>query len=666
VPEFRLPAFRPQPATSGNLPVAAFRSETQAALQRLTPHRSFNVLYWVTGMIVLSFVLMSVVKIDRVVTGTGEVIPVEGSLFVQPLDRAIIKDIKVRVGDVVRKGQVLGTLDPTFAEANLNQFESRGVANYAMVARLEAEANGTEFVPAKTDPDYDLQLAVFRQRRTEYRQSLADFDARLAALQSAVVRENANAGVYTRQLEIAERVRGMRENLEQKGYGSKLNTIIATANKTDVERQLGESRNQAIQGGNELQALRAQRAVFISKWHDDVSTQLATARRQLNDDQQETNKARKVSQLINLVAPEDAVVLDIGTASAGSVVEPNPGTKPLFTLTPIKGRLEAEVAVGSRDIGFVQPGDKVTIKIDAYDFLRHGTATGKIVSVSEGSFNQDSAGNKREPFFKIRVRLDELKLHNVPKNFRLIPGMTLSGDVMVGGARSCPISPAAPSGFRPKRCESLSEWGSLLFFAVRARKPRMQPSCIVRKSTSSAKGRNKAMHKRCWRWRTRSRTEGPSSRTSPRPSIGMSAPPVKAPFRPAPCSVRYSSWGAARPRPANVPPPASRAFCAHYPYQPTMPKRPIGIAWRPKPATWRPRPALPHNMPMASASTGIVGKRTGCSSSLPSRGTPLHSAASACSLPVTNWEIRTMHRQPPGCGRPRTKATSPQAPHSPS
>ena len=54
------------------------------------------------------------------------------------------------------------------------------------------------------------------------------------------------------------------------------------------------------------------------------------------------------------------------------------------------------------------------------------------MSISEGSVNQDSSGNRREPFFKIRVKLDEFKLHNVPQNFRLIPGMTLSGDIMVG------------------------------------------------------------------------------------------------------------------------------------------------------------------------------------------------------------------------------------------
>ena len=86
----------------------------------------------------------------------------------------------------------------------------------------------------------------------------------------------------------------------------------------------------------------------------------------------------------------------------------------------------------SRDIGFRQRGDKVTIKLDAYDFLRHGTAQGIITSVSEGSFSQDSRGAPTDPYFKVRVRIDEAKLNNVPQDFRLIPGMTLTGDIMVG------------------------------------------------------------------------------------------------------------------------------------------------------------------------------------------------------------------------------------------
>src|SRR3990167_594804 len=393
--------------------LSAFQSETQAVLARVMPRRAFGFLHVLTAMLVLAVLLMAIVPLDRVVSGSGMIVPVEGSLLVQPLDRAIVREIRVRQGDVVRKGQVLATLDPTFAKATLDQYELRGTANRAMVERLEAEANGTAYVPSKKDADSDIQVSIFGQRQSELRQSLADFDGRIAALQASQARALGNAATYQEQLAIATRIRDMRATLEERGFGSKLNTMIASSDRTSVERQAQESRHEAVQIRSELAALRAQREAFVSKWRNDVAAQLAAARRQMNDDSGEATKARKISELVNLTAPEDGVVLDLGDASVGSVVEPGRSSD-LFTITPIGGRLEAEIAVRGQDIGFLERGERVTLKLDAYDFLRHGTAHGVITSVSEGSFTQDSEGARREPFFKIRVRIDDVRLTNVP------------------------------------------------------------------------------------------------------------------------------------------------------------------------------------------------------------------------------------------------------------
>jgi HlyD family secretion protein len=308
----------------------------------------------------------------------------------------------------------------------------RGVANLAMVERLQAEVDGRAYAPSMKDADSDLQMSIYNQRQAELRQSLTDFDARITALRTSQSRASANANNYSQQLAIATRIKDMRSELEAKGFGSKLNTMIATSERTSVERQMQESQHEAAQVRSEIAALRAQRDAFVSKWRNDAGLQLATARRQLNDDKGEATKARKVSDYVNLVAPEDGVVLDIGEASIGSIIEPGQSQKPLFTITPIRGRLEAEMAVNSKDVGFIERGQKVTVKLDAYDFLRHGTAQGIITSISEGSFTHDSSGAQREPFFKIRVRIDNAKLTNIPQDFRLIPGMTLTGDILVG------------------------------------------------------------------------------------------------------------------------------------------------------------------------------------------------------------------------------------------
>jgi multidrug efflux pump subunit AcrA (membrane-fusion protein) len=64
--------------------------------------------------------------------------------------------------------------------------------------------------------------------------------------------------------------------------------------------------------------------------------------------------------------------------------------------------------------------------------MQHGTAKGVIKTISEGSFTTDDNNTPVAPYFKVRVAITEVKLRNVPAGFRLIPGMTLTGDIMVG------------------------------------------------------------------------------------------------------------------------------------------------------------------------------------------------------------------------------------------
>lgn len=80
----------------------------------------------------------------------------------------------------------------------------------------------------------------------------------------------------------------------------------------------------------------------------------------------------------------------------------------------------------------MRPGDPVRLKLDAYKFILHGTAEGVVKSISAGSFSLDQNNQPTDPYFKVRVKVTKARLHNVPKDFRLLPGMTLVGDINVG------------------------------------------------------------------------------------------------------------------------------------------------------------------------------------------------------------------------------------------
>jgi len=416
--------------------VGAFESETAAVFVRTAPTRQHIILYALVGIIAVAIALAAVVKLDRVVTSTGRIVTTAGALYVSPFDTGIVKQINVKAGDVVRKGQVLATLDPTFTHADLQQLQQRLASDEAAVARLEAELAGKPYKFSKTDDAQVLQGGIWQKRQAEYKSNLDDFDGRIRSTEAQVSQYQADAKGYSQRLKAAQDVEKLYKPLLEKGYVSKLQAMQAADESTERGRLLNDAQNQGKSATETLASLRAQRAAFVEKWHSDTGTELVTTRNELDVTRQNLEKAQKLSDLVSLDAPADAVVLNVGKVSSGSVAgggaQGGTGQDPLFTLVPLDAPQEADINVDARNIGFIKPGDPVQLKLDAYRFLQHGTVKGRIKTISEGSFTVDDNNVPVPPYFKVRVAVTDAHLRNVPADFRLIPGMTLTGDIMVG------------------------------------------------------------------------------------------------------------------------------------------------------------------------------------------------------------------------------------------
>jgi HlyD family type I secretion membrane fusion protein len=416
--------------------VGAFESETASVLLRTSPLNEHVILYVLAAMVVAALILMAVVRLDKVVNSTGSIVTAAGSIYVSPFDTGIVREVQVKPGEVVRKGQTLATLDPTFTHADLKQLQQRFASDEAAVLREEAELAGKPFTYSMTDPYQATQGGIWQKRQSEYRSNLANFDGQIRGIEAQIAQFQADAEKYGNRLKIAGDLENVYQPLLDKGYVSKLQLMQATDSRTEMSRLLADASNQANQARQTLDSLKAQRDAYIQKWHSDTGAQLVADRNDLDITRQNLAKAQKMSDLTTLDSPADAVVLRVGKVSAGSVATGggalNVGQEPLFTLVPLDAPVEADVNIRAADIGFIKVGDPVQLKLDAYRFMQHGTAKGIIKTISEGSFTTDENNMAVEPYFKVRVEIKEAQLRNVPKDFRLVPGMTLIGDIMVG------------------------------------------------------------------------------------------------------------------------------------------------------------------------------------------------------------------------------------------
>ncbi|CAO3411668.1 HlyD family type I secretion periplasmic adaptor subunit [Azospirillum largimobile] len=417
----------------GKAAVGAFQKDTEAIQNAPDPFLARITLHLLALFVIGLVTWASLSYLDKIVVAQGKIISVETNVMVQPLEMAVIKRVLVRPGDVVRKGDVLATLDPTFTQADVLQLESRLANADALIARLEAEHDGKSFMPGVDRYGFgSLQQALWRERQAQYQSQMQNYEEKLARLQANVTKYEMDRVHLNERLKVVREIENMRSSLLATQVGSKLNLLQATSDRIDIERNLVLNQNELQGNRHDLQALLAERDVFIQQWNGKIIEELTSQRNEREAMREQLTKARKRQSLVQLDAPVDAIVLEVSPkAAAGSIAKE---AEPLFTLVPVGSALEVEASIDARDLAFVQIGDKVRVKLEAYPYMQHGALDGEVTTISEDSFSSKDNANGAL-FYRARIKLLTTTLDNVPSNFRLIPGMPLSADIKVGERR---------------------------------------------------------------------------------------------------------------------------------------------------------------------------------------------------------------------------------------
>lgn len=130
-----------------------------------------------------------------------------------------------------------------------------------------------------------------------------------------------------------------------------------------------------------------------------------------------------------IAAPVAGNVTDI-SAEVGQHVMPNGS---LATIVPRDSRIETWLYAPSNAIGFVQPGQHVRLRFDAYPYQKYGWGSGTVVAISRAAIdpaNVDASIRPAEPAFRVRVSIDTMGAIPMPRD-ALRPGMTVSADLVL-------------------------------------------------------------------------------------------------------------------------------------------------------------------------------------------------------------------------------------------
>jgi len=383
------------------------------------------------ALIVLGLIVMwtLVARIDRVVTASAKVIPIDKVKVIQHLEGGIVKELVVREGQSVKAGDPVLILDLATVGVNGMELSTRMAGMNLTKARLEAESSGVEFkLPRKIDEKLrasaSAELNTFIARRNEHRSALAALEGQLIQARQRVGELRARLVSSQESLRLAKQELLISEKLIVDRLVSE---IEHSQRKGSVEKLKGDvsAAEQSIPGAlAQVDEMAARKAEEIGRFRRRASDELAELERSIATLSEQVTRADDQESRTIIRAPLDGYVKNLKYVATGNVVKAG---EPIMEIVPAKDQLVLEAKLNPMDRGYVKVDQQAIVKISAYDFYKYGGLEGRVKAIAPDTDD----GKNQEPYFRLIVETDQSYFGTPSQGMFITPGMNGEVDIKV-------------------------------------------------------------------------------------------------------------------------------------------------------------------------------------------------------------------------------------------
>lgn len=405
--------------------------ELGKAVRELPPLYTRVLAGTITALVVGSITWAYFSKVDEVAVAQGELVPAQQVRPVRALSGGIIREIRVENGDRVEKGDVLLEQDAALSNAEVSRLDESAKLIRQDIARLEAESRGQsntgvsaqdELLAARLS-DYDTRRSAAIAESNRQQAAIAEANARLGRLQDNLV--NAQDTLQNAR----ERTESL-QSLIDSGAVPRFDYLEAKDQLTQAQDQVDSLRREIVAQQQtirqaELAYRSSQETVnnLLAQRQSEILTQLNQRREELANVEGQLQQAQRQQDRETIRAPISGRIYNVQTTEGEGTVEPG---EELLSILPEGENLQLSVKLLNRDIGFVQEGLPVKIKLATFPFQEFGTIEGEVLHISPNAtvdrelglvFNAD-----------ISVEKDSVRVYG--RDVQLTPGMAATAEIV--------------------------------------------------------------------------------------------------------------------------------------------------------------------------------------------------------------------------------------------
>ena len=360
---------KPQKPTKKDSSIVVSSLSPQEVQLRPAPVWSRALAWTIISTASFGFIFAIFAKIDEVVLAPGELQPLGAERPVKAPFAGVIKDIVVKEGQKVIAGDTLLKFD-------------------ADVSRKRKETLETQI---------KLENKRFEEESRAVKARKRGVVARLNGLKRSLSTES---GIYENILPLAE---------------------IGAMQQTEVLRQ----RNKVEQLDSEVQQSEAdleEVEAQLNKLEQESLREISDLERQLVEVQDTITKEK-------LTAPVSGIVYGMVPSSAGYAASAG---ETLVKVVP-GGEIEAKIYITNKDVGFMKPGMKAQIRVDAFPYTQFGSITGALKSV--GTLPLEPDQQNPMPRFPAYVKIDKEYLEKDGEKYNISAGQSVQVNLILRDKR---------------------------------------------------------------------------------------------------------------------------------------------------------------------------------------------------------------------------------------
>lgn len=317
----------------------------------------------------LGFIFAVFAKIDEVVLAPGELQPLGAERPVKAPFAGVIKDIVAKEGQKVNAGDTL--------------------------LRFDAD------VSRKRKETLETQIKLERKRFEEESRAVEARKRGVVERLNGINRSlNTESSIYTNIIPLAEiGAMQLTELLRQRNKVEQLESEaqVVKADLEEVEAQLNKLKQESLREISELE-------------------------RQMVEVQDTITKEK-------LSAPIAGIVYGMIPSSAGYAASAG---ETLVKVVP-GGEIEAKIYITNQDVGFMKPGMKAQIRVDAFPYTQFGSITGSLKSV--GTLPLEPDQQNPMPRFPAYVKIDKDYLEKDGEEYEISAGQSVQVNLILRDKR---------------------------------------------------------------------------------------------------------------------------------------------------------------------------------------------------------------------------------------